>query len=137
MTPGKELACQCKGHKRHRLDPWARKIPWRRSWQPTPVFLPGESLGQRSLVGYSPWGCKRVGHNWNDLAHTHAHKWTHTYVRVFVCMCVLPKKETSLQSVHLCSLKAKKYFPIHSTYLRNRESIVSNIYFISYFQISI
>ena len=34
------------------------KIPWRREWQPTPVFLPGESLGQRSLVGYSPWGCK-------------------------------------------------------------------------------
>ena len=35
-----------------------RKIPWRREWQPTPVFLPGESHGQRSLVGYSPWGRK-------------------------------------------------------------------------------
>ena len=34
------------------------KIPWRRAWQPTPVFLPGESHGQRSLAGYSPWGCK-------------------------------------------------------------------------------
>ena len=34
------------------------KIPWRRKWQPTPVFLPGEPHGQRSLVGYSPWGCK-------------------------------------------------------------------------------
>ena len=34
------------------------KIPWRRAWQPTPVFLPGESLGEGSLVGYSPWGCK-------------------------------------------------------------------------------
>ena len=34
------------------------KIPWRRSWQPTPVLLPGESHGQRSLAGYSPWGCK-------------------------------------------------------------------------------
>ena len=33
-------------------------MPWRREWQPTPVFLPGESHGQRSLVGYSPWGCK-------------------------------------------------------------------------------
>jgi len=39
------------------------KIPWRRAWQPTPVFLPGESHGQRSLVGYSPWGGKRIGHN--------------------------------------------------------------------------
>jgi len=37
------------------LDPWVRKIPWR---QPTPVFLPGESHGQRSLAGYSPQGCK-------------------------------------------------------------------------------
>ena len=43
---------------------WSGKIPWRRTWQPTAVFLPGKSHGQRSLVGYSPWGCKRVGHNW-------------------------------------------------------------------------
>ena len=34
------------------------KIPWRRKWQPTPVFLPGESHGQRNLAGYSPWGHK-------------------------------------------------------------------------------
>jgi len=40
-----------------------RKIPWRRIWQPTPVFLREKSHGQRSLVGYSPWGCKRVGCN--------------------------------------------------------------------------
>ena len=40
------------------LIPGLRKIPWRRKWQPTPVFLPGESHGQRSLAGYSPWGCK-------------------------------------------------------------------------------
>ena len=44
--------------KRHRFDPWVGKILWRRAWQPTPVFLPGESFGQRSLVSYSPWGCK-------------------------------------------------------------------------------
>ena len=47
---------QCR---RHGFDPWVRKILWRRKWQPTAVFLPGESQGQRSLVGYSPWGCKR------------------------------------------------------------------------------
>ena len=40
--------------RRRRFDPWVRKIPWRRAWQPTPVFLPGESHGQRRLVGYSP-----------------------------------------------------------------------------------
>ena len=45
------------------LIPWVKKIPWGRKWQHTPVFLPGESHGQKSLVGYSPWGCKRGGHN--------------------------------------------------------------------------
>ena len=40
------------------FDPWVRKIPWRRKWQSTPVLLPGKSHGQRSLVGYSPWGHK-------------------------------------------------------------------------------
>ena len=40
------------------LDPWGRNIPWRREQLPTPVFLPGEFHGQRSLVGYSPWGCR-------------------------------------------------------------------------------
>ena len=50
---GKESACQCR---RCGFDLWVRKIPWRRAWQPTPVFLPGESHGQRSLAGYSPRG---------------------------------------------------------------------------------
>ena len=55
---GKECACQFKRCKRHRFNPWVEKIPWRRAWQPTPVFSPGESHGQRSLAGYSPWGHK-------------------------------------------------------------------------------
>ena len=55
---GKEPSCQCGKHKRLRFDPWVGKIPWRRGWQPTPVFLPGESHGQRSLAGYSPWDHK-------------------------------------------------------------------------------
>ena len=45
---GKEPACQCRRHERHGLDPWVEKMPWRRKWQPIPVFLPGESLGQKS-----------------------------------------------------------------------------------------
>ena len=47
------------------FDPWVRKISWRQKWPPTPVFLPRKSRGQRSLMGYSPWG-HRVKH---DLAH--------------------------------------------------------------------
>ena len=44
------------------FHPWVGKLPWRRKWQPTPVFWPGECHGRRSLVDYSPWGC-RVGHD--------------------------------------------------------------------------
>ena len=50
---GKEPACQCR---RCGFNPWVRKIPWRRKWQATPIFLPWKSHGQRSLAGYSPWG---------------------------------------------------------------------------------
>ena len=53
-TSGKEPACQCRRPKRCWFDPWVRKIPWRKAPQPTPVFLPGESQGQRRLEGYSP-----------------------------------------------------------------------------------
>ena len=49
-----ELAWQCRRHKRCRFDPWIGKIPWWWAWQPTPVFLPGESYRQRVLTGYSP-----------------------------------------------------------------------------------
>ena len=48
------------GHTGDRLDAWVRKIPWRRKWQPTPASLPGKSCGQRSLAGYSAWGCNLV-----------------------------------------------------------------------------
>ena len=54
----KESACQCRRHRRCRFNPWVRKIPWRRKWQPTPVFLPGKFHRQRTLAGYSPWGLK-------------------------------------------------------------------------------
>ena len=55
---GKEFACQYRRHKRRRFGHWVGKIPWSRKWQPTPVFLPGEFHGQRSLAGCSPWGHK-------------------------------------------------------------------------------
>ena len=57
---GKDPACQCRRHKRRRFNLWVGKIPWRRKWQPTPVFLPRESHEQRSLVSYRLRGCKRV-----------------------------------------------------------------------------
>ena len=53
----KESTCQCR---RLGFNPWVGKIPWRRKWQPTPVFLPGEFHGQRSLAGYSPCDHKEL-----------------------------------------------------------------------------
>ena len=58
LAQRQRIHLQCKSQRRQRLDPWVRKIPWRRAWKPTTVFLPGESHGQRSLAGYGPWGRK-------------------------------------------------------------------------------
>ena len=65
------------------FNPWVWKIPWGRKWKPTPVLLPGESHGGRSLVGYSPWGPKewdmtephgnRKPNIYNRYTHTHTH----------------------------------------------------------------
>ena len=71
---GKESTCQCR---RCGFDPWVRKTPWRRKQEPTPVFLPEESHGQRSLVSYSPWG-----HKESDVTELLTH--TDKYVRSFL-----------------------------------------------------
>ena len=55
---------------RPEFDPWIWKIPWKREWLPTPLFLPGESHGQKSLLGYSPWGYKEMDMT-EQLTHTH------------------------------------------------------------------
>ena len=74
VASGKEPTCRCQRWKRHGFEPWVKKIPWRRAWQLTPVFLPGESLGQRGLVGYSPWGCKE-----SDMTEVTKHAHTRTF----------------------------------------------------------
>ena len=66
----KESSCQCRRHKRWGFDPWVRKIPWSRKWQPTPIFLPGKFHGQKSLAGYNPWDSKESG----TTEHTHCNK---------------------------------------------------------------
>ena len=65
---GKEASCQCR---RHGFNPQVEKIPWRRKGQPNPVFLSGEFHGQRSLVGYSPWGHKVLDMTYLLNASTH------------------------------------------------------------------
>ena len=60
---------------RLRFDSWVGEIPWRRAWLPTPIFLPGQSHGQRNLAGYSSWGCKEL-----DTA-----EWL-THMRTSICL---------------------------------------------------
>ena len=67
---GKEPTWESRRCKRGRFDPWDWKIPWRRAWQPTPVSVPGEAHGRRSLAGYSLWGRKESGMT-ERLTHTH------------------------------------------------------------------
>ena len=73
---GREPACQWSRHERHGLSPWIGKIPWRRAWQPTSVFLPGESPWAEEPGRLQSIGLHRVGHDWSDLAHT------------YTCICV-------------------------------------------------
>ena len=63
-SSGKDPTCQCRRHKRCRFDPQVGKIPWRREWQPTPVFLPGESHGQEEPGRLQSMGLQRVRHSW-------------------------------------------------------------------------
>ena len=72
----KKAACQCRRHKTCGFNLWVRKIPWRRKWQLTLIFLPGKSHEQRSLVSYGPWSCKELDTTEWMSAHTH----THTHV---------------------------------------------------------
>ena len=69
---GWRIRLQCRKHRRCGFNPWVGKVPWRRVWQTTPVFLPGESHGQRSLVGYSLWGREESDTTATEHAHVHA-----------------------------------------------------------------
>ena len=69
---GKESTYQCRRHRRHGFNPWVRTIPWRRKWQPTPVFLPGKCYGQRSLAGWVVHGVTN--------SQTWLSDWVHIYL---------------------------------------------------------
>ena len=88
-----------RGSKRCGFDPWVGNTPWRKAWQPTPVFFPGESHGQRNLLGYSPWGFKE-----SDKLSMHTqwtqYKWSNDKSRlqnrclhvlkilIYMCICI-------------------------------------------------
>ena len=68
-TNGEECTCQCRRHKRRGFDPWVGKIPWRRAWQPTSVFLPGEPPGTEEPGRPQSLESQKVAHDWSNLAH--------------------------------------------------------------------
>ena len=93
------IRLQCR---RPRYDPWVREIPWRREWQPTPVFLPGEFYGQSSLAGYAPWGCRE-----SDMTEWLTHTASIIFLRYLPLLGILYKKS--------CwnSLKNASDFPVN------------------------
>ena len=89
-TSGKESACQCGRHKRCKFNPWVGKIPWRRAWQPLPVFLPVYPWTEEP-GGLQPMGSHRVGHDWSNFAHTlnlkvNSHLFTWGLLLFFNCL---------------------------------------------------
>ena len=115
---GSPIHPQCRRCRRNELNPWVGKIPWRRQWQLTPVFLPGKFQGQRSLTGYSTWD-HRVRH---DCTWAHVHTHTHTclllllYIfipeRYFYVICgmyiyILPVTSLSFESISVSYFLSK------------------------------
>ena len=124
-SPGgnsKEPACQHRGYKRCGFDPWVGKISWRRAWQPSPVFLPGEFHGQRSLVGYGPQGHKELDmaeatqHTQliNDVIVSGEQRGTQPYIYMYPFSPKLPSQplcHITLNRVHV--LYSKSLLAIH------------------------
>ena len=93
----RERTClQCRRLRRRGLNPWVGKTPWRRKCQPTPEFLPGESQGQRSLVGYSPWDSQELDRTEQLSTHTAISK-TQAALGGAVWEQALPQEDQSSQ----------------------------------------
>ena len=99
----KEPTCQ------FTFDPWVGKIPWRRKWQPTPVFLPGKSHGQRSLAGYSPCGCKE----------SNMIKWLSTCICITDSLCC--PSETSILQISYTPIEIFKNWSLKLQSLEKRK----------------
>ena len=119
---GKEPACQCRRHKRHGFDPWIRKIRWRKAWQATPVFLLGKSHGQRSLVGYSPWGPKK---SQTGLKRLSMHSCKHGHVLQFDCDHGFPRVCICQNSLNCINFQSGKERVKEERGVGSWESVIS------------
>ena len=84
-----------------RLDPWVGKIPWRRAWQPTPLFLLGKSYGPRSLASHSPWGHKESDTTEQLSTFCHKQSWPSKRFTVFLTPGVIPECYNNRSVNHL------------------------------------
>ena len=101
-STGKEPTCQCKRCKGCRFNPWVRKIAWRKAWQPTPVFLPGESPWTEESGWLQSTGSQRVRHNWSELAcmdttQLRCWKWMSTFFKLIRSFIAFPVNPVSFQ----------------------------------------
>ena len=110
-TSGKEPICQGRRCRKWGIDPWVGKIPCRRAWQPTPLFLPRESHGQRSLVGYGPYGCKEsyTLSDWTEAPCTVVYKVKVQTTTVSKKVHILIKKMLFAEKCKLSSENAMQY----------------------------
>ena len=139
-THAKEPSYQCKGHKRGRFDSWVSKKPWRRSWQPTQVFLPGESPLTEEPGWLQSIESHRVGHDWSDLACTNTNhaKWQagritswnqdswEKYQQLQICKSVQFSRSVMSNSLQPHGLQHDR-FPVHHQLLELAQTHVVRV----------
>ena len=100
----------CRGQKKFEFDPWVEKIPWRRKWQPKPALLPGKFHGQRSFMGYNPWGCKEVDTLSTHTSHIECslcekYCWKYTFSTFYLILIITLQTSVTI----ICSLHIRKW----------------------------
>ena len=122
-SDGKESACQCRRHKKHRFDPWVGKIPWRRKWQPTPVFLPGESPWTEEPSGLQSMGLQRVRHDRACITTHHPMLWTSSSLSqglLDLFLLLLQQRSWSWRFAHCIYLENRtSWFPMAHTHTQH------------------
>ena len=115
--------------KRPGFNPWVGKISLRREWLPTPIFLPGDFLGQRSLASYSPWKSDKEPGTNEQLTHTHTH--THIQSQAFL-LWYYPWLPPSNGGLGRCPLRIRGNYCMSYWIFRHTDKKIEQKYFIDW-----